>query len=202
VNARKASAEEALTALNRISERQTAEAERTHISAEIDLLSWAIPLFHSDRKSNHASALNNLSRNEQAAFLDACNARLEPFGVRLGVQAGAKSLSVTFGGLDGGAMVPITQVSGAEMLLAEWAVATAFVGDGLVLIDEFNRLDGAYRPIMCAALGESPCSVWAATAYLQATTPDIDAIRAALEPVGVAWLERTHGDAVSEVAAA
>jgi hypothetical protein len=197
VEARIAKAQAALDALNQIAAREKATEERETLAEEIGRLSWAIPLFHNDRKSNHASALNSLSHNEQQAFLDACNARLEPFGVALGVNTSGKSLEVTFGGTDTDTRIPVTQVSGAEMLLAEWSVATAFADGGIVLLDEFNRLDGINNPLLFDELTRHPGCPWISSAYGQGEEPDLDAIREWAQPAGVVWMAR----AAAEVAA-
>lgn len=179
----------ALNTLNSIASRDAIEAEIAALSQEIDRLSWAIPLFHNDKKSNHASALNGLSGNEQQDFIDRVNARLEPFNKRIGLLKGEKTLIVTFGGTDSDTMIPIAQASGAEILLAEWAVAAAFVGDdGLILLDEFNRLDGLNRPLLTYAMQECESGIWAAAAYSIPSEPDLEAIRSALDPIGVVWV--------------
>jgi len=189
----------ALEMLRQCLERDQARALAESLAAEIERLGWAIPLFHDDKKSNHASALNALSQDEQAAFLEVVNARLEPFDARLGVQSGGKTLAVTFGRTDG-PMIPVAQISGAEMLLAEWAVATAFAGEeGLVLLDEFNRLDADHRGGVLEAVQTAP-SLVLASAYSQATTPDLDALGAALAPIGVTWIGADDAESGEEAA--
>jgi hypothetical protein len=199
LDSRIATATAALTTLRECRERDQAAALVDSLGAEIERLNWAIPLFCDDKKSNHASALNELSQDEQQAFLEQVNARLEPFGAQLGVQTGGKTLAVTFGAADG-PQIPVAQISGAEMLLAEWAVASAFAGDGLVLLDEFNRLDGVHRPLVLEQIQESPGGLWTASAVTQAEAPDLDALNAGLAPIGVVWVgpvEAESGEAAA-----
>lgn len=183
----------ALETLRTIADRERTETARDQVAAEVEVLTRLIPLFHNDRRSNHASALNRLARNEQEAFLSACNDRLEPFGLALGLDTSGKSVAVTLRSLDQDLAVPVTQASGAEMLLAEWAVATAFAGDGLVLLDEFTRLDGRYRGLLLESLAARPGSLWVASAYSHEGEPEVESLRDALAPLGVVWMRR-EGD--------
>jgi hypothetical protein len=190
VDRRIANATTAMETLKAIRERDRLAQDLDALNAEIDCLNWAIPLFHSDRKSNHATALSALSKNEQADFLERCNAKLEPFGVRIGVRDEAKRVGVVYGALGDSLMLPVRRISGAESLLVEWAIAAAFAGDGLVLLDEINRADGGVKSTLLGGLAGAGCGVWAAGAYTQTVAPDVDKLRTALAPVGLVWMER------------
>jgi DNA repair exonuclease SbcCD ATPase subunit len=190
IDARIAAGQNALETLRQLQRREALSSRESELEKAIVRLSWAIPLFHNDGRSNHAAALNELACDEQAAFLAACNERLDMFGCCLGLDTAGKALYVTFGDIESGRHIPLAQVSGAEMLLAEWAVATAFAGDGIVLLDEISRLDGRFRPKLLDAFQAHEGCLWLVSAYTKEAKPDIARVSAALAPAGVVWVGR------------
>lgn len=180
-----AAASEALDTLTVILQRETMRRELDEVEAEAVHLAWGIPLFHDDGRANHAAALNDLFRDEREVFLTACNERLVRFGLRLDIVEGAKSLSFAISG------TPLPQASGAETLISEWAVASAFCRKGIVLLDEFTRLDGSNRGVFMKDVLDAGCCAWFAAAYARGGTPsaqEIEAINHALNPIGAVWV--------------
>lgn len=99
--------------------------------------------------------------------------------------------------------VPVAQASNGEYTLAQLAVALGFGGDGPILIDSVDALDGPRRSVFFQRLmAMQPAgSVVLAGAWSRAQAPDVEELQGVFAPVGVVWMERGAVGVPVEVAA-
>lgn len=106
-------------------------------------------------------------------------------------------------GRTGQRLVPVTQVSEGEFVLAQAAVAFGWDTQTPVLIDGLDKLDGGLKGAIFQVLSERLAnsqtteSIWLAGAYGLGGDPDLDALAAALAPFGVVWVENGAAKLVS-----
>lgn len=180
-----------LEALGKWADLQEALGAETALKEELAHLEWAIMAFRD------GEFLKSELSGRKGEFEDACNAVLEPYGYALAVEVAGKHVQVKMA-RKGHRPAPIAQCSKGELVLAGWAVATAFAGESPICLDDMDALYGKTKNILLKSLsqrsGETPVIVAGAWT---APNVDLDPIRTALPAASVVWVEggeaRTQG---------
>lgn len=128
----------------------------------------------------------------RGVFETACNDALKPFGYQIEVRIDGKDVRV-FMGRDG-SMNPISRCSKAEIVLAGFAVSTAFPCHGPVLVDDIDAMFSGTKSKFIAALKKLPkvrpvisCGAWTAGEV------NVEPIRKYFgDDATVVWLERNR----------
>ncbi len=177
-----AKAEQAVSDLKAMAERDREQAEHDRLCAEIAHYDWAVKAFKDGEE------IKALIGDAMGEFVAACNMELSAYDHELDVLFDGKKVSVVMRRA-GGAWRPVTQASNGQICLAASAVAMAMAGDACpVLVDNLNELDGAYRKQVLRRLqSRSGGSVIVAAAWQQSKV-DAEAVAAALAPVRVVWM--------------
>jgi len=172
-----------LQSLHRVDQRRMLQAELAEHQAELEQLEWAVTAFEK------GAIQKALGADGQRLFIDRCNQQLEPFGYQLAVQVTGTDATVLMG-RTGGQMIPVSQVSEGEFVLAQLAVAMGFAGDGgLVMVDGLDKLDARHKGRVFETLAQCAAgTIWLAAAYGLPGDPDLAMMSEALAPVGVIWV--------------
>lgn len=177
-------------ALSRWAELVDARTSEDELQTELSHLEWAIMAFRDgEYLKSHLS-------DYKGEFEGRCNAVLAPYGYTLGVDVDGKHVEVTLA-KDGHRAAPLAQASKAELVLAGWAVATAFSGESLICLDDMDALYGKTKNILLKSLTtrEAGTPVIVAGAWT-APCVDLDPIRTALPAASVVWVE--NGEAKTQ----
>lgn len=177
-------------ALSRWAELTSAQENAATLESEIQHLEWAIMAFRDgEYLKSHLS-------DYKGEFEGRCNAVLAPYGYTLGVDVDGKHVEVTLA-KEGHRAAPLAQCSKAELVLAGWAVATAFAGESLICLDDMDALYGKTKNILLKSLTtrEAGTPVIVAGAWT-APSVDLDPIRTALPAASVVWVE--NGEAKTQ----
>lgn len=179
-----------LEALARWAELVDARTSEIELQTELSHLEWAIMAFRDgEYLKSHLS-------DYKGEFEGRCNAVLAPYGYTLGVDVDGKHVEVTLS-KEGHRAAPLAQASKAELVLAGWAVATAFSGESLICLDDMDALYGKTKNILLKSLStrEAGTPVIVAGAWT-APSVDLDPIRTALPAASVVWVE--NGEAKTQ----
>jgi hypothetical protein len=172
-----------------------ARAAEHILQAELQHLEWAIMAFRDgEYLKSHLS-------DAKGAFEAACNEVLEPYGYTLGVAVDGKHVEVTLA-KEGHRPAPLAQCSKAELVLAGWAVASAFAGETPICLDDMDALYGKTKNILLKSLSSRKANspVIVAGAWT-APNVDLDPLRTALPQASVVWVDggeaKTQGKKVA-----
>lgn len=170
-------------ALTKWSEFSAAKQSLDELHEELNHLEWAIMAF---RDGEFLKAQLSDSKGD---FESSCNAVLAPYGYKLAVEVAGKHVQVTMW-REGHRPAPLAQCSKGELVLAGWAVATAFSGESLICIDDMDALFGPTKNLLLKSLAhrEAEAPVIIAGAWT-AGKVDLDPIRTALPGASVVWVE-------------
>ena len=113
--------------------------------AEVGHLDWAVAAF------KDGEFLKGRLSGKVNVFEDACNEKLAPFGYSLSVKVEGKSAQVWLQKGDNTA-APITRCSKAELVLAGYAVATAFGTNSPICIDDMDAMFSKTKSTFMAQL--------------------------------------------------
>lgn len=159
-------------------------AEVEQLAKTIEHLDWAVAAF------KDGEFLKSRLSGSAHVFEDACNEKLAPFGYSLSVVTKGKECSVW---LRKGERepAPITRCSKAELVLAGYAVATAFGTKSPVCIDD---MDAMYSETKSKFIGQlkmrtNEAPLFAAGAWT-AGTVDLEPITKYLTNAKVVWVEK------------
>lgn len=184
-----------LESLGQWSELVNAKAAAHLLETELAHLEWAIVAFRDgEYLKSHLS-------DAKGDFEAACNAVLAAYGYTLAVSVDGKHVEVTLAKA-GHRPAPLAQCSKAELVLAGWAVATAFAGQTPICLDDMDALFGKTKNILLKSLAnrDSAAPVIVAGAWT-APNVDLDPLRSALPKASVVWIEggeaRTEGKKVA-----
>jgi hypothetical protein len=175
-----------LEALHKWADLKSAEANLETAQAELQHLEWMVAQF---RDGEFAKAMLSDSKGE---FETALNEVLEPFDYQIQVVIEGKHVTVEMGklGREGGVPVPLAQCSKAELVLAGWAVASAFGDKAPVALDDLDAMYGPTKTKFLAALKERTAAAPAiiAGAWTMGDV-DLEPITRFLAPATVHWID-------------
>jgi hypothetical protein len=186
--------ETALATLREIAKRDELQRQIAAHTEDAEFLSWCCETFRD------GVARNRLGADGQALFVARCNETLARFGYVLSIERNGKEITLRMQ-KENKVAVPVSQVSDAELVIAQLALADAFGAGGIRLIDAVDCLDGRYKPVILDWLASADRFGTAVIAGAWGQTiPDDEAfgdLQAALDPVRVLWM----GERVVAVAA-
>jgi len=166
------------------SSKQKHEAEVVTLTKQIEHLDWAVAAF------KDGEFLKSRLSGSAHVFEDACNEKLSPFGYSLSVVTKGKQADVWLQKGDRNP-APITRCSKAELVLAGYAVATAFGTKSPVCIDDMDAMFSETKSKFIGQLklrtNESPLfasGAWTAGAV------DLEPITKYLTNAKVVWVEK------------
>ena len=173
-----------LQSLHRVDQRRTLQAELGERQTELEHLEWAVTAFEK------GAIQKPLGADGQRMFVDQCNQQLEAFGYQLALEVVGKDVTVLMG-RTGGQMIPVSQASEGEFVLAQLSLAMGFAGDGgLVMVDGLDKLDARHKGRVFETLAQCNAgTIWLAGAYGLPGDPDLAMMSEALAPVGVIWVQ-------------
>lgn len=179
----------AVKALEALAQRAELEAHIAALEAEVAELDWAVQSF------KDGELTKRLMTGGMDAFAARCSEELEAYGYRLAVDVDGKRVNVLLAGPDG-ELRPVALCSNGEQALAAAAVGLAHAqGGAILLLDNLNELDHAWRRGLLKRLrGYTAGSVVVASAWQ--TGAGLEGLAEALAPAAVAWVE---GGAVAPV---
>lgn len=164
-------------------EKNRLEALIGDLEKEIEHLKWGIAAFH------EGEFLKSRLSGSVHVFEDACNEKLSPFGYSLKVVVEGKNAQVWLQKGDH-TSAPITRCSKAELVLAGYAVATAFAKSSPICIDDMDAMFSETKSKFIAQLkardaAESP--IFASGAWT-AGAVDLEPITKYLTNAKVVWI--------------
>ena len=150
--------------------------------AEIGHLDWAVAAFRD------GEFLKGRLSGKVNVFEDACNEKLAPFGYSLSVKVEGKSAQVWLQKGDNTA-APITRCSKAELVLAGYAVATAFGTNSPVCIDDMDAMFSKTKSTFMAQLKlrDNAAPLFASGAWT-AGAVDLEPVTKYLTNAKVVWV--------------
>lgn len=176
--------------VGRMAERADIEAQLSTWRKQREFLEWACGAFE---RGQYQAAVAQRRAQE---FAERANRVLVGMGYVLAVGNTGKALEFLIG-KPGGAMYPYRLVSKAVRTLTQIAAGVAY-SYGLILVDDVEGMDGNNRLAFVSMLrdkGEEILkgrSIWFASAYALNEAPDVAAMRDALQPIGLVWVENGH----------
>ena len=125
------------------SEEKRRELDRLY--AEIEHLNWAVAAFQ------NGDVTNQLTGDARDTFVAEVNACLARFNQQIAIVGEQGYLNIFL--INDGKRIPISSAGDSELLIVQLAVAEAF-GQGLVVLDRLEQLDGDRKATFFEALGE------------------------------------------------
>ncbi len=190
IEGRCAAGEAKVEALGKWSELIQAREDLAEAQEELGHLEWIIMAF---RDGEFIKSQLSTSKGD---FEASCNAILAAYGYALSVEVDGKHVEV-FLAKGEHRPAPLAQCSKAELVLAGWAVASAFAGETPICIDDMDALFGKTKNILLMSLAkrETASPVFIAGAWTAASV-DLEPIRKALPNASVVWVE--NGEAKTQ----
>lgn len=150
--------------------------------ADIAHLDWAVAAFRD------GEFLKGRLSGKVNVFEDACNEKLAPFGYSLSVKVEGKSAQVWLQKGDNVA-APITRCSKAELVLAGYAVATAFGTNSPICIDDMDAMFSKTKSTFMAQLKlrDNAAPLFASGAWT-AGAVDLEPVTKYLTNAKVVWV--------------
>lgn len=168
-------------ALDVLEKLQSGEASKVKLEKALETkahIKWGLDLFRGGELKD------KLGAGGRELLTAAANKILEPFGYGLSLSAGEAFLS-----RHGGTAVPMRSVSEGEYLIAQLAVACAFVKDGVTCLDGLEKLDGGNKGTFFTIVNsEGLKGLWMTAAYGQSGDLDTEKMSAGLPSTTVEWM--------------
>jgi hypothetical protein len=186
--------EQVLESLRKMREVDGLKTGFAEVSEEKGHYDWAVKAF---RDGTFQASLMQPS-SSLSDWVATCNDRLSAYGRELRVEHGCVEV------MSRDVWVPFRLCSSGERALVQAAVAQGFAGNGLVLLDEINTVDGLNKTPFIAALKKlkSETSIIAAGCWTQPQPPDLRVLSKALSPCGLVWVEGGAARLISPTPAA
>lgn len=122
----------------------------------------------------------------KAAFELKANEALARFGYEVRIVTGA-TMHIEARRPDG-EWVPAVQLSDGEMVMCEIALAEAYAGGTLAIVDRLDSLDGWQKASAIGLIREGTCGWLCAAAWSQTVEPDMAALTSGFNPMNVEWV--------------
>lgn len=155
------------------------EAVRAQREA-VTFLDWAVAEFRDGEFQRRALAA------PLAEFIGNANAALQPHGFAIEADPIEKSWELQL--VTAGRALPVRVCSESERTIAQYAVVDG-IGFPVLILDDVDGCEARRKSALICDAKESDLQTILCGAWVQAPDPDIDALRDALAPVALVWIE-------------
>ncbi|MCC6490705.1 MAG: hypothetical protein IT364_24680 [Candidatus Hydrogenedentes bacterium] len=161
------------------------------MEAELEHFNWGVKALKDGQVLNELAACD-----KKDELLARVNHELAPFGYQLDLQPEGKAWAVMFGGhvhdstlRHSRRLRPLARGSQGEKWIAQFALCLGFSGEGPVLLDNLDHLDGRNKEQVRLRLQRCEGTVILAGAWNLAKEPEIESLAAAFAPARIVWVE-------------
>jgi len=173
--------------VKQVAERHEAEAEINDQEIRRAFLEWACAAFE---RGQYAQSV---AEQRAETFAARANETLKTLGYALKVKLTGNALEFLVGRIGAG-FFPYRSSSKAVRTMTQIAVAAAY-SNGLIVVDDVEGMDGFNRLALVSMLQTDGPEImdgralWFAAAYSIPDDPDVDAMREAMRPLALVWVE-------------